>query len=412
MGQGSHVKYLLIGGGAASAQAAAGIREVDPDGSTLLVGKEHRPPYDRPPLTKGFLAGKVTDPEDIESKDRSFYRDKNVDLVTGVEAADIDAAGRCVKFSDGSEVGYDHLLLATGATPRRLNIPGADLPGVHVLRALEDSATIRDAATEGVEVVLVGSGYIGLEAAATLSSRGCRVTIVAPDQHPWSKFASAETGDFLMNAFKRWGVRFAMGERPQAIHAQGGRLQVTTESGGSHAADLVVVGIGVDLNLDLAARAGLTMDPKEGVEVDETLRTSNPSIWAAGDIANFVDIAAGGQRWHAEHYLNAKWHGKRVGQNMAGNVAPYNEVAYFFSDMRDLHMILRGRPRDTRSQKVIGSREDGTFVELYGSESGKLRMGMAFHPEEKKLDQISDRLEELIRSDCAVESVTESDFQL
>jgi 3-phenylpropionate/trans-cinnamate dioxygenase ferredoxin reductase component len=401
-------KYVIVGGGAAAAKGAQGVREVDPDGRCVIICRENRLPYDRPPFSKGFLTSDDMKPEDAESKDPSFYTDKNVEVRVGTEVTAIDRGNRRVTLSDGSTLGYEKLLLALGSTPRTLDVPGANLEGVHYLRTADDAQAIRRAMRSSRDAVMVGGGYIGMEVAASCASTGLNTSIVDPNDHPWSKFASNETGTFLKRYFEIKGVHMASGEEVAEIVGNRKVEGVKTKSGKELEADFVVIGVGVHLNLDLPKQAGLEVDEKNGVVVNEKLQSSDPNIYIAGDIAYFQDVALE-KRWHAEHYLNATWQGQHAGKAMAGQVAPFDKVAYFFSDMFDIHMILRGDPQ-SKSQKLIGKVIDAEYIELYGNDEGTLRMGLAFSKDEKKLDPISDKLEELIRAKAKIADLNAASF--
>lgn len=387
-------RYVLVGGGAASAQASVGIREVDPDGSTIIVGLEKWFPYDRPPLSKGFLTKDIT-PEDIESKDPSFYKDKNIEVIRGVRAESIDRAGKTVTLADGRTIRYEKLLLATGATPRKPNLPWLDLQGVTLLRTVDDSMLIKQHLIKGKSAVLVGAGYIGMEIASAAINSGMQTTLVDPADRPWSKFTTHATGAFLRSYFENHGAKFMLGNQVKEIVGEGNARAVRLASGEEIPADLVVVGVGITQNLDLARQAGLEIDDHHGVVANERLQTSDPNVYVAGDIAAFYDVTLG-RRWHHEHYLNAQWTGKQVGRIMAGADERYDRVPYFFSDMLDLGMILRGDPEGGPQSKILGSMDDADFIELYGREDGTLASGMAFTRDSKKLDAISDELEKLI----------------
>ena len=205
---------------------------------------------------------------------------------------------------------------------------------------------------------------------------------------------------FLQRYFEIKGVNFMLGDEVTEITGQHKVEGVKTKSGKSEQADFVVIGVGVHQNLALAKESGVEVDDKNGVIVNERLQTSDPNIFAAGDIAYFQDVALN-KRWHAEHYLNANWQGIHVGKSMAGETAPYDKIPYFFSDMFDLHMIQRGDPQSA-SRKVLGKMPDGEFIELYGGDDDVLRMGLAFSKDEKKLDPFSDKLEELIRAKAKI----------
>jgi 3-phenylpropionate/trans-cinnamate dioxygenase ferredoxin reductase subunit len=257
--------------------------------------------------------------------------------------------------------------------------------------------------------VLVGVGYIGTEVADRCIAGDVAVTIIEPSEYPWAKFASPVTGGHLRRYFERRGATFRFGDEVAAILGEGQVTGVRTKKGVEFPADFVVIGVGVELNLDLAKEAGLEIDEKHGVVVDETLRTADPNVWVAGDIAAFPDSTIG-KRWHAEHYLNGKWQGRQVGRNMAGAGEPYRKVPYFFSDMVETHMVLRGDPQGGKSAKVIGDATSGEYTELYAREDGTLAMGLAFSADEKKLDPIADKLEEWVLARRPVSEILEAEL--
>lgn len=402
------VRYLIIGGGLTAANAAQSIRERDKEGAVLIVGMEKHSPYDRPPLSKNFQLDQELNVEDIHSKPDNFYADNQLQLHVGVKAEAIDPSAREVKLSDGCLVRYEKLLLATGATPRALDVPGNKLAGVCYLRTVDDAESIRMAMQGSKRAVMVGAGYIGMEVGADALKRGLEVSIIDPGKHPWSKFASPTLGGFLRSYFEKQGATFHFGENVSAFEGVQGLKSVKTDKGQSLPADYCVVGIGVALNTQIAKDAGLEVDDKQGVVVDKFLRTSDPNIWAAGDIAYFDDIAMG-QRWHAEHYMNAQWQGQAVGAIMAGEEKPYDKVPYFFSDMGDLHMVLRGHAQEHAETRVLGDLNAARFIELYPSNDGLLRMGIAFSEKEPELEPVADKLEGLVRQKIKVSEVTLTD---
>jgi 3-phenylpropionate/trans-cinnamate dioxygenase ferredoxin reductase subunit len=410
MGEIRKTKYLLVGGGVASVEAAIGIRELDKDGSILIVHAEPGLPYDRPPLSKGILQGKMS-PEDAESKDGSFYPENNVDLALGTSVDSIGLSARHVSLSDGTVVEYEKLLLATGARPRKPEMPGIDLAGAHLLREMPDSLAIKESMSRSKQAVFIGAGYIGMEVAADCLGKGISVTLIDPNDHPWGKLVSPATGNFLRREFEKQGAKFLFNDEAAEIGGSGKVESVKTKSGHELPADMVVVGIGVERNLELARDAGLEMHDRHGVVVDETLRTSDPNVWAAGDIAAYIDPVAE-DRWHNEHYLNASWQGRQAGRNMAGAGEKYDKVAYFFSDMGDIHMALRGCPNVGKSAKVIGDIDAGEFVELYAREDGSLSMGIVFSRNESVLDPISDKLESDIQNRADVAKLDETSYGL
>lgn len=399
------IRYLLLGGGLASVWAAQTIRDHDAEGSILIVGMEKHPPYDRPPLSKESLVNDAFQPDDAYSKADGFYAEKGIQLRTGVRALSIDRAARAVALDNGETLHYEKLLIATGSTPRSLNVPGADLGGVYCLRTIEQSEAIRIAFQHSRRAVIVGAGYMGMEVASGALVRGLETTIVEHHSQPWARFASPTLGAFMQRYYESKGARFLFGETVTAIEGQGAVSAVRTQAGQRLEADVVVTAVGVTLNVDLPREAGLEMEGNDGVRVDEHLRTSDPAIWAAGDIASFNDVALG-KRWRAEHFQNAKWQGRAVGAIMAGGEKPYDQVPYFYSDFLDLHMALRGDPAAGKQTRVLGSTDEAEFVELYPGDDGTLRMGIGISHVEKQLDPISDGLEKLIRAKARVADLT------
>jgi len=324
-------KYLIIGGGMAGERAAEGIRKADPDGNIALVAGESHLPYDRPPLSKGYLVGKA-DLDKVHLRPADFYVEKNITVIQGVRATALDPTARQVTLADGQVLGYEKLLLATGGTARQLSIPGADLPGVFTLRTLDDSQAIRAAAQPGKQALVVGGSFIGAEAAAALAERDLAVTVVFPGARLLEKVLPEELGAWLHAMYTERGVRFLTGRKPACLEGGDRVERAVLDDGTELAVDLVVAGIGITLDTALARAAGLAMDERGAVLVDEFLRTSDPHIYAAGDIANWPDPTFG-KRLRVEHWDVARRQGRRAGGNMAGEAKPYTNVPYFYSDL-------------------------------------------------------------------------------
>jgi NADPH-dependent 2,4-dienoyl-CoA reductase/sulfur reductase-like enzyme len=399
------VKYLLIGGGVASVAAAQAIRERDKDGSMMLVTADANMPYDRPPLSKNFLSNLEMTADDAASKFDNFYPDNNIQLKRSTLATSVNLAKHAVTLEDGSIINYEKLLLATGSRPKHLSDELSNQENVFVLRTIEHAEAIRNRAKEAKSAVVVGTGFIGLEVAAQFASMGIQTTIVSRDAYPWKKFASPVVGEFLRSYFEAKGVQMLLSNEVTAI--AGG--SVVTGSNTRHEADMVVLGLGVDLNLDLAQSAGLQGVRQNGVEVNELLQSSDPDVFVAGDIALFKDLAME-RIWHLEHHLNARWQGQTVGANMAGAAIAYDKIPYFFSDFFDLHMVLRGDPESGSLTTMFGNLEAGDFVELYHDDGGVVRMAIAFSKDEKKLDATADKLEEIIRAKTRTSDLTSLHF--
>ena len=396
-------KYVIIGGGLTGATAAKTIRHTDKHGTILLICGEEHLPYHRPPLSKEYLRGDAGW-ADARISTEDEYKQSDVQLLHGVRATNLDTSAKTITLADGRTVGYEKLCLATGASAKPLDVPGADAPNVYMVRTVDDSDRLAAALIEGRSVVVVGSGYLGMETAAVARQKGLDVTVIGTSDRPWDKNTSPEFGKFLQAYYESQGVAFLNSDGVTEIGTgeTGLAVSLTTKSGKKLVCDLVIAAVGAKLNLELAKSAGLTVDDKQGVTVNEFLETDVPGVYAAGDIACFHDPVLQ-KSWHVEHWQNAEWHGQVVGANMAGHPTPYNHVPWFFSDEFDLHMTLRGDPQGGKSSFAIGSMEPDTdrFLELYLREDGTLAMGLLIS---KKLDETatSDLLETLVRQHALI----------
>src|SRR5206468_241599 len=279
-------RIVILGGGAAGFAAAEMLRRHNYRGSITMLSNDDAAPVDRPNLSKDYLAGNAPE-EWVPLRPESYYPENGIDLRLKTNATGLDTRVREVLLSDGGKVGYDRLLLATGAEPVRLTIPGADPSRLHTLRSLADSRIIAERAKTAKKSVVIGASFIGLEVAASLRARGIEVHIVAPDKRPMERVLGAQMGDFVRSLHEEHGVIFHLEDTATAIDA----TRVTLRSGGSIAADLVVAGVGVRPRLQLAQDAGLAID--RGVTVNEFLQTSAPDVYAAGDIARWPDSHGG-----------------------------------------------------------------------------------------------------------------------
>jgi 3-phenylpropionate/trans-cinnamate dioxygenase ferredoxin reductase subunit len=382
---GRAVTYLLIGGGLASATAAEEIRKRDPNGSIVIVCKEPQRPYNRPPLSKEYLRGEITAEGTygnggIYAHEPEWYDEQRVELLHG-EATTLDPAAKTVRLADGQTLTYDKLLLAMGGRPRALEVPNADLPGIHYLRTVTDSDAIRDElAQHGKRVVVVGSGFIGLETAANSLFRHAQVTIVEPLDRPWPSMLLPTLSRYLSSQYERRGATLRYQHGVTGFTAgDDGRLagveitpvddSAATETE-TIACDLAIVGVGIALNSELAQQAGLEVDPRQGIVVDDHLRTSAPDIYAAGDLAAYPDLVLG--RMHFEHWDNAIATGQTAGANMTGGDEVYRHVPYFFSDQFDLAINMLGYPSSTAHVVVRGALARDQFS-AYFIDDGKMR---------------------------------------
>jgi NADPH-dependent 2,4-dienoyl-CoA reductase/sulfur reductase-like enzyme/nitrite reductase/ring-hydroxylating ferredoxin subunit len=324
----------IVGAGAAGDSAAATLRREGYAGDIRVFGADVAPPVDRPNLSKDYLAG--TAPEEwLPLRGGSFFEEQRIELAVGARVASIDVAGRRLTLEGGRDVAWDALLLATGAEPVRLAVPGGDLPHVRTLRTLADSRAIISLARASRRAVVVGASFIGLEAAASLRARGVEVDVVAPDAQPFARVLGPEVGAFLRGVHEEHGVRFHLGRTVAAVEPR----SVTLSGGDRLDADLVVVGIGVRPALGLAEAAGLAID--RGVAVDAHLQTSAPGVFAAGDIARYP-YGAAGERVRIEHWAVAQRMGRVAALNMLGRRTPFLAAPFFWSVHYDVQLNYVG----------------------------------------------------------------------
>jgi len=346
-------RYLIVGGGLAAASAIEGIRELDQDGEIVLLTAEKELPYHRPPLSKGFLAGREQ-VEVVRIHEPAWYRAHGVRVRLGQVAKSVHLRKQSVTVVSGERESYDRLLLATGSRPRRLNAPGINTPGVVFLRTLADSSQLRSLVKPGVRLVCVGSGFIGMEVAATARDLGAEVTVLDAGPGPYRAFADPELGTFFQRLLESRGVTFKMNVRVTRFRAENGTLAgVTIESGETVPADLAVVGVGAEPNTEWLAAAGFQID-RGGIVVNGRLETQSEHVWAAGDIARFPDPATRQPR-RLEHWDNALWQGKQAGRNMAGADETYAHQSLFFSDLSDITLNVLGDTEKPERVVVRGS---------------------------------------------------------
>ena len=352
---------VIIGAGLAGAKAAETLRTEGYDGEVILVGAEQEPPYERPPLSKGYLQGSA-ELGSVYVHDPDWYAGQRIELRLGTAATAIDPAARRVTLADGSSLPYERLLLATGATPRPLPVPGADLGGVHYLRTIADSQALRAAFAHGGEVVVVGAGWIGLETAAAARQAGCEVTVVDPAPAPLYRVLGQEVGGVFARLHERHGVRFRFGASVTELRGDSTVREAVLSTGETLRADEVVVGIGVTPNVELAKNAGLEV--ADGVVTDASLRTSDPAIWAAGDVAESANPLLG-RRIRVEHWANALNGGPAAARAMLGQEVVYDRVPYFYTDQFELGMEFSGDVTGHDEIVYRGSVEDLEFVAFW-----------------------------------------------
>jgi 3-phenylpropionate/trans-cinnamate dioxygenase ferredoxin reductase component len=391
--------YVIVGASLAGAKAAETLRSEGFGGRVVLLGAEAERPYERPPLSKGYLLGK-DEKSSIYVHEEGWYAEHEVDLRLGVTVTALDPAGQRITTADGGSVEYDRLLLATGASPRRLRVPGADLDGVLYLRTVADCERLSAALGGGGRVAIAGAGWIGLEVAAAAREAGCEVTVVEPEPTALHRALGPELGEMFTGLHREHGVVFRFGEsvsefRGSAVVGKVG--EVVTSSGAAVPADVVVVGIGAVPNAGLAADAGLEVG--NGVVVDAALRTSDSGIYAAGDVANAYHPLLG-RRVRVEHWANALNAGPAAARSMLGQDVTYDPVPYFFSDQYDLGMEAVGLPEPGSYDQVLyrGDRDGREFIAFW------LREGAVVAGMNVNVWDVSDDIQALIRSGRQVDA--------
>ncbi len=384
--------FVIVGGGLAGAKAAETLRSEGFDGRVVLVGDEDVRPYERPPLSKEFLRGEAEGPPFVH--DEGFYAEQEIELELSTRAVAIDRDAAEVELGDGSRLGYDKLLLSTGAEPRRLPVPGADLDGILYLRSLSDSEAIGERFGSGKRLVVIGAGWIGAEIAASARQKGCEVTMLEMTSVPLERVLGPEVGAIYRDLHQSHGVDFRPETAAERFEGDGAVARVVTGDGASIDADFVVVGVGVTPRTELAERAGLEVD--NGVLTDARLKTSDPRIFAAGDLANahhpFYD-----RRLRVEHWANALNQGPAVARAMLDQDVAYDEIPYFFSDQYDAGMEYGGYATEWDEVVFRGDPAGGEFIAFWVADQ-KVVAGMNFN-----VWDVNEAIRALIRSRATVD---------
>jgi NADPH-dependent 2,4-dienoyl-CoA reductase/sulfur reductase-like enzyme len=366
--------FIIVGASLAGVSAAGELRAQGFEGRIILIGQEAEHPYIRPPLSKDYLAGKA-DLADVYVHPSDWYSEQNIELRLDTVVDSIDPAGHAIT-AGGETIGYEKLLLATGSRPRVLDIPGVGLPGVFSLRTLADSSAIAsEIADGGKRVVLIGSGWIGLEVAATARTLGNDVQVLEHASIPLASALGDELGSYFAELHERNGVLLTTGV--DVVEILGRDATVAGVRVGERTvvpADVVVVAVGAQPNVELAEAAGLAVD--NGVLVDASLRTSDPDIFAAGDVANELHPAVG-QRVRSEHWANALNQGSAAARAMLGQDVSYDDIPYFYTDQFDLGMEYSGYGPLAKNATVVyrGDRESGEFIAFWVAD-GRVVAGM------------------------------------
>lgn len=366
--------FAIVGGGLAGAKAAEALRDNDFDGHIVLFAAEDRLPYERPPLSKEYLAGKKK-LDEFTVDAASWYRDHNVELRLGTEVTALDAAEHTLALPDGTTLGYDKLLLATGSSSRRPPIPGSDGAGVHYLRTIDDAVALSAALTPGSTLAVVGAGWIGMEVAAGARGRDVNVTVVESAHLPLLAALGAEVGEVFAQLHREHGVDLRLDQSVQeVITDEGTATGLRLGDGTTVAADAVLIAVGAAPNIALAEQAGLAI-ADGGVLVDASLRSSDPDIYAVGDIAA-AQHPFFGVRIRTEHWANALKQPAVAAAGMLGKNAEYTELPYFFTDQYDLGMEYVGHAPEYRQVVFRGDVAGREFVAFWLDASNRVLAGM------------------------------------
>jgi 3-phenylpropionate/trans-cinnamate dioxygenase ferredoxin reductase subunit len=388
--------FVIVGGGLAGANATEALRDKGFDGQIVFFAEEEQLPYERPPLSKEFLAGKSS-LGDFTVHDSGWYRDHDIDLRLGARVAALDPSGHSVTLPDGTAVGYDKLLLATGSRSRRLPIPGSDAAGVHYLRTFEDASALDSALRDGSSLAVIGAGWIGLEVAAGAHQRGANVTVVEAAKLPLMAALGEEVGTVFAALHRDHGVDLRLGAQVGEITTADGKATgLKLANGSTISSDAVLVAVGAQPNIELAQGAGLSMSDG-GVAVDASLRTSDPDIYAVGDIAA-ADHPLLGARIRTEHWANALKQPAVAVAGMLGTPTQYTELPYFFTDQFDLGMEYAGYAPTYERVVFRGDVDRREFVAFWLDDGDRVLAGMNVN-----IWDVLDDVKNLIRSKTPVD---------
>ena len=385
--------FVIVGASLAGAKAAETLRAEGFDGRVVLIGEEAERPYERPMLSKEYLRGEKPAAK-LYVHDEGFYADNGIELMTGTRVQSLDPGAHEITLAGGARMSYSRLLLSTGAAPRRLPLPGADLPGVAYLRAMGESDALRAAITAASRVVVIGAGWIGSEVAASARRLGAEVAIVAPEAVPLVRVLGPEVGGVYRDLHAGHGVDLHLSTQIEAIVGDGAASGVRTTDGVVIEGDLVVVGVGVTPRVELAKLAGLTVE--NGIVVDEFLATSVPDVFAAGDVAATWNTRYN-KRIRMEHWANALNQGPVAARNMLGQHTAYEKLPYFYSDQYDLGMEYNGYADDWDRVVVRGDRSGREFLAFW-LKDGRVLAGM-----NANIWDQGDDIKALIRSGASVD---------
>ncbi len=397
---------VVVGAGLAAANVVETLRDKGYDRSITLIGDEHDRPYERPPLSKDYLQGNAAI-DDAYVHDEGWFADNNIDTRFGETVTAIDPKAHAVTLASGGTLDYRELVIATGSSARTLDIPGVELSGVHTLRRIGDSTALRAAFTAGRRVVVIGAGWIGLEVAAAAQKAGCQVTVLEYAAKPLGAVLGDELADHFADLHRSNGVDLRTGVSVSAIVGSGGAVTGVRAGDELLDADVVVVGVGAKPNVELAVAAGLDTGGANGngIEVDEQMRTSDPAIYAVGDVANALNSTLG-RRLRVEHWDNAIRQGKLGAGSILGSGERYDWQPYFFTDQFDLGMEYVGQASATDDVVIRGDKSSGEFIAFWLSD-GRVSAAMNVN-----IWDVNDELRALVGREIAPDRLADNDIEL
>lgn len=361
MAQGS---IVVVGGGLAAARVVRGYRDAGGDRPIVVVSDDDVPPYNRPPLSKGFLRGEIPE-EKVFAEDPALWQQPGIDLLLGRSAVTVDTRERAVTLDDGRCLQYGSLVLASGSKPRPLGVPGESLEGVHTYRTLADARAVRQAAASAGRALVVGGGFIGMETTASLRRLGLEVTQVDLAERLYASFQAPALSESLERLYREQGVDVILGDSIAELRGDGRLAGARTRRGREIEAELAVIGVGVAVSSGYLDGSGVALDERGAVIVDERFRTNVPDVYAIGDVARFYDPVFGHDRL-VQHWTNANHQGERLGRSLAGEDAPYDLVALFFSEVFGRKLGLIGDADGGHDELVVrGSLEEGSLLGFY-----------------------------------------------
>ncbi|MBI2867967.1 MAG: FAD-dependent oxidoreductase [Chloroflexi bacterium] len=371
--------YLLMGGGVTSLNAAKQLRQHDPTGAITIVAAEPYLPYNRPPLTKEYLLNKQ-ERTGLFFEPAPFYQTNRIDVLTSLTVTKLELPTKRVILSNGQDLFFGKALLATGGRPRLLQLPGADLPGVHYLRTIDDADAIRKHAVSGARVVVIGAGFIGMEIAASLTSIGLKAHVVEVGPYIWNRFLDQATASFYQDYCQQRGITFSTDNVVMAFQGEGRVQAVVLRDGTELPCDLVCVGVGILPNDELAKQAGLAVD--NGIVVNQYLQSSHHDIYAGGDVASYHDPVFNKRR-RVEHWGHAEYCGMIAGMNMAGKQQSYDLLTYVWSDLFDLHLEFAGDETESDQLLLRGTFDKEAFT-VFFLKGGRLRAYLSTNMPDKE----------------------------